>query len=61
MYQIILKSGQIMYTNVLEFVVNVQDRMKSGEFGIVTHEFGLVVDSSEVAGIAPLPNSVSQN
>lgn len=58
MYQIILKSGQIMYTNVLDFVVNVQDRMKSGEFGIVTNQLGLVVDSSEVAGIAPLPSTL---
>ena len=57
MYQIILKSGNCFYTNVSEFVFDIQNRMKSGEYGIVTHELGFVVDSSEVAGVAPLPSS----
>lgn len=55
MHQIILKSGQIMYTDVQEFILDVQKRLQSGEFGIATHEFGLTVDTSQVAGIFPLP------
>ena len=54
MYQIILKSGQIMFTNVLEFIIDIQRRKESGENGIVPHEFGLLVDSSEVSAISPI-------
>jgi len=57
MYQIILKSGQIMFTDVKDFVFDVQSRMKSGEYGIVTHELGLTLDTSQVAGVYPLPNT----
>jgi len=57
MYQIILKSGQIMYTNVLEFISEIQKRKESGEYGIVTHELGLTLDTSQVAGVYPLPNT----
>jgi len=55
MYQIILKSGQIMFTDVRDFVNDVQKRMQSGEFGIATHEAGLTVDTSQVAAIFPFP------
>lgn len=55
MYQILLKNGLMLYTDVRDFVNDVQKRMQSGEFGVATHEFGLTVDTSQVAAIFPLP------
>ncbi len=55
MYQIILKSGLMLYTDVRDFVNDVQKRMQTGEFGVATHELGLTVDTSQVAAIYPLP------
>jgi len=54
MYQILLKSGLMLYTDVRDFVNDIQRRKESGENGIVPHEFGLLVDSSEVSAISPI-------